>query len=202
MKYRRRSGEGAEALLAETAVLKERVAGDRLAMLEAHRVLGGFFYELAKYPEAAAEYRAGLEINPNDLELNNNVAYTLAKFLNDPKAALPFAQRAVQVASLNSAVLDTLGTVYIQLEQYREAEPVLSRAVDTATTPEETVPANLHLAQTRSRLGDPAGAKESLSRAKDGLVRARQSSAQRADTLVSMYQADIDALGKELDNAR
>lgn len=167
---------------------------DPTTKLEFHRLQNQLYYTLGEYEKCAEACRAGLAIDANtarDLELNNNLAYTLAKHLNDPEAALPYAQRASEVAPWNAAVLDTEGWVYFMSGRFRDADRVLQRAITIATGPDELVPAYLHLAQSKKATGDAQEARKNILRASEELKKA-------SDTIKDQYAQEVKALFDEL----
>ena len=177
--------------LRQLQALEGEVQDDRYSKLEFHRLQNQLFYAMGRYEDCVAACRAGLEILPTDLELNNNLAYTLAKHQGDPEGALPYAEAAAQAAPLNAAVLDTLGWVYYESERYRDAERVLNLAIATARTPDELVPAYLHLAQTKQATGDPDEARKFIGMARTQLQKANK-------MIVESYAEDVNAVAAEL----
>ena len=84
----------------------------------------------------------------------NNLAYMLAEDLNQPELALPHIQRAVDLASDRSALLDTLGWVQVKLGRYREAIGTLSRALEKNP---DIADYHLHIAEAYAREGVDLG---------------------------------------------
>ena len=95
---------------------------------------------------------------PDDVELNNNLAYTIAKHLRQPQAALPYATKASELAPFNANVLDTLGLIYMLLGRNTQADATFTRALDAAARDRDRVPIHSHVAQIKQKLGDSAGA--------------------------------------------
>ncbi len=167
---------------------------DANTKLEYHRLQNQLYYSMGEYEKCAEACRAGLAINERtarDLELNNNLAYTLAKHLKDPQGALPFAERAAELAPMNAAVLDTLGWVYFETGRYRDADRVLERAIVVATGPDELVPAHLHLAQSKQATGDGSEARKHILRAREELKKA-------SELIRGQYAEEVNALFEEL----
>ncbi|TVQ75318.1 MAG: hypothetical protein EA380_11175 [Phycisphaeraceae bacterium] len=127
-----------------------------------HRLRNQVLYTLGDYQGVVYACRAGLELAPNDVELNNNLAYTLAKHLDDAQAALPYAAVAERVAPQNAAVLDTVGWVYLQVGRHQDADRVLERAVNFAASPAERLPALVHRGFAKLELGDAEAAERML----------------------------------------
>lgn len=180
---------------ARVAALADKIGDDPYTMLEYCRLKNQLYYAMGRYKECAEACKAGLAVNlpgaSSDLELNNNLAYVLAKHLKQPEQALPYAEAAAQAAPLNAAVLDTLGWVYFESGRYRDADRVLQRAITTAKGPDELVPAYLHLAQTKKATGDASEAKKYILMANRALPKATQ-------TIKDQYAQDVKALFDEL----
>lgn len=131
---------------------------DPATLLALARVRGQLAYVLGEYRAAADAYRLGLTVTPDDSQLNNNLAYTLAKHLDQPQAALAFATKAAEAAPLDANVLDTLGLIYLGLNRNTQAEATFQRANDAARQDLERVPILAHLAEAKKRTGDMAAA--------------------------------------------
>ena len=173
---------------AELAAIEKAIKpDDNLAWLEFSRLMVRVAYGQGRYEDLVTWGKRGLEISPTDGELNNNVAYVLVKHLNRASEALTFAERASAVNPSSSSVLDTLGTVYLKLDRYQDAERELTRAVQTAQGPEELLTANMHLAQALLKLGDVAGARRAATAAQTafGSVPAQTQ---------ALYKAELDSL--------
>jgi len=181
-----------EAQLAELAKLdKATPETDRLARLELCRLGQRVMYVQRKYPEAVQYAEEGLKIFPDDRELNNNVAYLMVKNLDRAADALPYAKRATELDPRNSSSLDTLGVVYLKLDQLSDAEQVLSRAVQTAKLAEEVLTANLHLGQTLVKRGDKDGAGRAYNKAMSGFNQAPKEAQE-------LYKAELESLGNDV----
>lgn len=148
-------------------------------------------YKLGNIDGAIEASKEALKANARDLEMNNNLAFLLANDKNDPKAALPYAERAVQLAPKASPALDTLGWVYYQLGDYKKAEEHLERAVLHARPDrdDEAIAATIHLGRARVKLNDISGARQSLADA--------QKLAKKSPEAGLLYGKDLEALRKE-----
>lgn len=181
-----------EAQLSELARLDKATAPtDRLARLELCRLGQRVMYVQRKYAEAVAYAEEGIKIFPDDRELNNNVAYLLVVNLNKPAEALPYAKRATELDPKNSSSLDTLGVVYLKLDQLSDAEQVLTRAAATAKLADEVLTANLHLGQTLVKRGDKEGAKRAYNQASSGF-------AQCTKETQDLYKGELESLGNDV----
>ncbi|NLX12754.1 MAG: tetratricopeptide repeat protein [Phycisphaerales bacterium] len=80
--------------------------------------------------EAARQlYESVLAMRPNDVMSLNNLAYLLLEDLKEPKAALPYAKRAVELAPGDANVLDTLGWCHLALGEYDQGIGRLREAI-------------------------------------------------------------------------
>ena len=129
-----------------------------IAMLS-YRRLGSVLYADGKYPQADEVWRAGTTAFPNDVEMLNNLAYLLAKHQNKAQEALPLAEKAAQLNSSASEVLDTLGVVYTLLQNHDMAISALDRALMFAQTPQAVVQTSVHLATALQNAGRAEDAK-------------------------------------------
>lgn len=163
-----RSGDPAQAVSAlQTLVGIEDETSDPETLLALARVRGQINYILGDYRAAADAYRQGLTLSPDDPELNNNLAYTLAKHLRQAQTALAYATKASEASPLDANILDTLGLIYLQLNRSAQADATFQRALDAARTDLERVPILAHLAQSKKLLNDQAGAMTFARRAVD-----------------------------------
>ncbi len=92
---------------------------------------------------------AKLLIAPSDAEVLNNLAYTLAKHLNQAAEAEPMARKAVELDRNSRASQDTLGLVLIEVGK-AEAVSVLQQA-PLAQTDVDKATVLVHLARLCSR---------------------------------------------------
>ncbi len=152
-------------------------------------------YRLKDIDKSIEAGKEALKIDPRNLEMNNNVAFMLGNDRNDPKGALPFAERAMQIAPNMSSVLDTVGWIYYQLGDFKKAEETLDRAVRTARPDrdDEALIAHVHFGRARLKVGDKAGARESLEKA--------EAIAKRSPEVGLQYSKDVDTLRKDIESA-
>jgi uncharacterized protein (TIGR03790 family) len=102
----------------------------RLTM--AQLALATLYTEAGDYDKAIERYRAVVAITPNEFVSLNNLAFALAVNKGAPAEALPFAQRAYQIASASANVIDTLGWIHHLLGNETEAARLLAEATKTA----------------------------------------------------------------------
>jgi len=158
----------------------------------AYAAIGTRLHMDKKIPEALAAWRKGLEIDPNEPELNNNVAYTLATELGKPEEALPYAEKAAVALQTNSSVLDTLGTVYLAMKKYDKAEQALLKSQAYVSNVNERAAIYYHLAQLRVEQGNKGDATKYLGYVQD-LIR-------RNESVKSQLSEDYETLKRKADS--
>ncbi|MFA7235594.1 MAG: tetratricopeptide repeat protein [Phycisphaeraceae bacterium] len=130
------------------------------------RMLARVYFESKQFDKSRAAYESVLQINRRDLMALNNLAFMLADDMNDPRAALPLAQRAVDAAGNNpeqrANVLDTQGWVQFRANDLLAAEETLRRSVNLSSMPAN----NLHLAKVYLATNRPTEARQVLMQAK------------------------------------
>lgn len=102
-----------------------QLPGERASLLADRGVL---YQAAGRTLEARQSYEEAIKFDANNWVLLNNVAYLLSDAEDKHQAALPYAQRAVDLAN-NAATLDTLGWIFVGLGQYDDAVADLSRAI-------------------------------------------------------------------------
>lgn len=144
-------------------------------------------YNQKQYPEARKAYEQLLEIDPNNVEALNNLAYMLLEHFQDAQAALEYSRRAVilipdSAKMQKASVMDTLGWNHVLLGNYGQAIVTLQKTVEAASQ----VPAvHYHLAEAFFRRSQ---VKNSMTQDSD-LKRAKQE-VQEAYTLIRTAGAD------------
>ncbi len=164
---------------------------DPLSVLDLHRIRANLHYILGDYQKAADEYRAGLRLSPDDSEFNNNLAFTLATHLGKPEDAVAYAERAAARDPDNPAILDTLGVLYYQTNQFAKADQILTRSLEASDDALNRIAANIHLAKVKIALRD-------FGRARSLAEDARREMG--SDPLLQQtYQTELDSLMRELE---
>ncbi len=161
--------------------------------LDLYRLQGNLLYVKQDYAKSAEIYRKAIKLAPNDLEFNNNLAYLLARNLNQPQSALEPAEKAAFLAPADSNVLDTLGWVYFRIGKYSQAQASLNRAISNADGPAEKLPAYIHLAETLI-------AERQFDRARQNLDEA-QEILKRNPILTSQFGEELEKVINALDQA-
>jgi putative PEP-CTERM system TPR-repeat lipoprotein len=109
------------------------------------------------YPVAVQQYRSVVEVEPDNVTVLNNLAWSLNE-LGDPKA-LEYAERASALAPNMPTVLDTYGWILVQRGDAKRGLDMLREA--TRLAPQDTE-IRLHLAKALLKTGDKAAAKSEL----------------------------------------
>jgi protein O-mannosyl-transferase len=104
----------------------------------AHRYLGDALADARRVKEAMAEYRKALQVNPNQPEALNNLAWLLATQPDDTvrngKEAVHLAEQACQLTQFGSPLmLGTLAAAYAEAGQFEHAVQTARRAEGVAT---------------------------------------------------------------------
>lgn len=146
---------------------RSRNADVRLA---ACRALTTVLSREQRWREAVEVGRRGLELAPEDVVLNNNVAYMLAEYLRQPEEALPYAQRAVAKAPRSASVAETLASVYWHLGQRVQAIETLQRGLTFPGPDAEIAVLRLRLADWQLQMGDRPGAQAQVELVRDMLT--------------------------------
>lgn len=126
----------------------------------AFRSLGNQYYESEQYEKAIDAWKRGLEISPNDWELNNNMAYTLSAKLRRHDEGLRLAELAVAADPGRSEPYDTIGGIYIELGKLSEAEQMIQLGEQRA----RSYAARVTMAITRAKLENAKGNKKEATR--------------------------------------
>jgi tetratricopeptide (TPR) repeat protein len=137
---------------------------DKAAAIAAAGTLGGNAFLDKDVDRAVRALEAGLLIDGENVELNNNLAYVLCVAQKQPAKALQYALKAADKDPNNPNILDTLGVIYLELTppQLDKAEETLNRARAIAPDgPTRTMP-TVHLIQVKLKKGARAEAESLL----------------------------------------
>lgn len=129
-----------------------------------HRALTGALYNSARYEEAATAMRAALSEFPDDVEVMNNLAYTLAKRLNRAEEALPLAEQAARMRP-TAEVIDTLALCLLLNGKAETASAELARAAAMDMSPSTAISIAMHQAEVFHALGRTEEARNALNNA-------------------------------------
>jgi len=117
-----------------------------------------------------------VRLNPNNALVLNNLAYLLVESGNRPAEALPYAERARELAGSDPSVLDTVGWVYARNGRNEEAEAALKEAL--AHDPHSAI-TNYHLGVLYQTMGRNTAARIALQRALENAARQKNEELQR-----------------------
>ncbi len=159
-------------LRSEARLAKQDLAGARRALeeaiardsrLPAPQLMLAALYEAAQeYDKAIERYRRLIEIEPENPQYLNNLAYALAVRKNNVQEALPLAEKAYSLAKGNPSVADTLGWIYHLSGQEDKAAKLLEEAARTAG---KNANIHLHFAIVSAATGNKLAAEVALQRA-------------------------------------
>ncbi len=173
----------ARALLADEATKSQGIAllaslskstRDVAVRYATLRAYAGTLYNDGNAQQAVQAWKEALTLQPDDAQVENNIAYALAADLNKPEEALEYAKLAASHDTKNVGILDTLGTVYIALNKPDKAIPPLKKAVDAAHNTVAEAQYMVRLAQAKLLAGDKQGAKDLVVEIEDLLDRGRK----------------------------
>lgn len=128
------------------------------AKMESYHELATFYFASGQYAEAAAAYETLLGIDPDRIEALNNFSYITAVFLNDPKKAIPYAERAVQLAPQQPSIIDTLGWAHYLAGNLDQARQYLQESLRI----QESAPTLVHMAAVHLAMGELNAANQML----------------------------------------
>ncbi|RME15641.1 MAG: tetratricopeptide repeat protein [Alphaproteobacteria bacterium] len=83
-----------------------------------------------RWPEAEADFRKALELNPDQPTVLNYLGYSYVERREHLDEALDMIRRAVEARPDDGYIRDSLGWVYYRLGRYDEALPEMERAVE------------------------------------------------------------------------
>ncbi len=111
----------------------------------------GVSYERTKrWPEAEADFKLALKLNPNQPQVLNYLGYSWVDMGLNLDEALNMIRTAVDLRPNDGYIVDSLGWAYYRLGRYEDATENLERAVELR--PEDTV-INDHLGDAYWRVG-------------------------------------------------
>jgi protein O-mannosyl-transferase len=111
---------------------------------ETHSRIAAMRASQGEFPEAVAQYRAALQLNPEAPDLLNNLAWLLATCPDDRARngaqAVQYAERACELTQHRQAVtLGTLAAAYAEGERFDDAVATAQKACDLATQQGDTL---------------------------------------------------------------
>jgi Tfp pilus assembly protein PilF len=108
-------------------------------------------------PHAIAQYRAALEIDPNNVQVLNNLAWLLLQQGGQDAAAHDYAERAYRQTPMNPSVMDTLAMTLLKSGDKARGTQLLRMASNLDPRNSDI---RLHLVQALSSSGDKSGARK------------------------------------------
>lgn len=127
------------------------------ADMTARLALANGAQSLGRFPEAAEHYQRVLAVQPSNIMAINNLA--LVYLQQGDSKAVETAQRAVEKAPENIAVLDTAGWILVKSGKVQEGFGFLEKALDRA---KDHPTVRFHYAYAAAKSGRPAQAKTML----------------------------------------
>lgn len=195
LRMRSTAGEASESLVTEASDLIEQLSDSPQLQLAVFDLLWSLHYQLGDYQAAIDAARRGVEINPDSVGLNNNLAYTLAKHLEKYDEALVYAQKAESLLPSNSAILDTVGWILFKTGDLANAEDKLRAAIQLSDNPDNTLAATAHLTELLVAKGDTSGARVTLQQARTALRDASVNSREQYADLIDQLETELGGLG-------
>ncbi len=156
-----------KALIEEGASWLEDPRSDDLTRFELHKGISRIQYAVGDFKPASVSMQEALKIDENDVEMNNNLAYTMITHLDQPAEAIKYATKAAQAKPNDATIVDTLGWAYYKMGQYSQAVEHLTRAAQMATSSNDRFVAFLHLGHAHEKAGDKAEARKALRAAEE-----------------------------------
>src|SRR4029077_6594115 len=115
-------------------------------------------------PEAIANYRESLRLDPENASVMNNLAFALAAPNVDLNPARQEALRAVQKSPTSAELADTLGWVYLKRKNIPSALQVFENLRQRQP---KNASFRIHLAMAFLENGDPTSAQHELTAAQE-----------------------------------
>jgi len=132
-------------------LLRQVISADKepAAVQLSHRLLGSGLFGQKKYEEAVKVWTDGVSRFPGDWEMNNNLAYALAKHLQKFEEAKKYALEATRLNANSGDAWDTLGYIHLKLGELAQADVALDRAAGVVRSPNTTTAVLLHSGELR-----------------------------------------------------
>ncbi len=167
--WRSRGRFAESAPLIERALVRVDSGAETDLELDPETLRAGLFFQLGeayertrRYDEAADQFQAVLEIQPQNSTAMNYLGYMWADNGENLEQALELVRRAVALEPDNGAYVDSLGWALFRLGEFEEARRHLERANQLA--PEDSTILE-HLGDVYVALGDTGRAREAYEHA-------------------------------------
>ena len=126
MRQQDRFAEAADAYTRALAIT-EKTGASSWFLLYARAIC---YERQGQWDEAEADFRAALEINPDQPQVLNYLGYSLVEKRIKLDEALEMIERAVAASPDSGYIIDSLGWALYRLGRYEEAVPHMERAVE------------------------------------------------------------------------
>ena len=126
MRQQDRFAEAADAYTRALAIT-EKTGASSWFLLYARAIC---YERQGQWDEAEADFRAALEINPDQPQVLNYLGYSLVEKRIKLDEALEMIERAVSASPDSGYIIDSLGWALYRLGRYEEAVPHMERAVE------------------------------------------------------------------------
>jgi tetratricopeptide (TPR) repeat protein len=136
------------------------------------KVLANYWLMRNKPSHAIDLYQRGIEIAPDDMLLNNNLAMLKSNVNKDHAGAIAMVDRALETRADDLNLLDTKGLILLNADRAADAIPILERAVTLSCEGPLFV---LHLIKALDQNGDEGRARQRFTSAQSILNGARNS---------------------------
>lgn len=175
----------------EATALAGSASNDNIRVLT-RRLVGSAYLSKGEFQKAVDSWLVGIKEFPDDWEMNNNVAFVLAKNLNRVADAVPYAETAVKGNPTSADALDTLGWIYLKAGKMDEAKKMLEQAVARAGASYARISCMIHLGSYYAAVGDKAAVARIM---KDSETLIRAIDKEQA----TGYQTELDELKKQIE---
>ena len=132
--------------------------------------LGDLWSWLGEGTEAASAYQMALKVDPNNIQVLNNLAMTLALTGQQFKEANGFIERAVKAVGPTDFLLDTRCLVRLASDNIQGAEQDIRKSLEILPKPDRF----FHLAQVLVSQGRTDDAKAEMKKAQEGGLTAQR----------------------------
>jgi tetratricopeptide (TPR) repeat protein len=139
---------------------------------EVIKVLANYWLVRNKPEHAIALYQRGIDLAPDDMLFNNNLAMLRSNVVKDHNGALAMIDRALESRADDLNLLDTKGLILLNADRAADAIPILERAVTLSCEGPLFV---LHLIKALDQNGDEGRARQRFTSAQSVLNGAKNS---------------------------